>query len=146
MKLWNVVLFIFKYFLGNFSICNLELLLFDVKNWLILNIVIVYYGFFLYNVVLFWWLVFGCVILIFCNVVVKFVIMNMYFEIYFILCKERLDFVLKKIELNFVRERECVCLKYVMLLYVILIKMILIMKLINNNIFILIIKNSLILK
>lgn len=123
MKLWNVVLFIFKYFLGNFSICNLELLLFDVKNWLILNIVIVYYGFFLYNVVLFWWLVFGCVILIFCNVVVKFVIMNIYFEIYFILCKERLDFVLKKIELNFVRERECVCLKYVMLLYVILIKM-----------------------
>lgn len=123
MKLWNVVLFIFKYFLGNFSICNLELLLFDVKNWLILNIVIVYYGFFLYKVVLFWWLVFGCVILIFCNVVVKFVIMNMYFEIYFILCKERLDFVLKKIELNFVRERECVCLKYVMLLYVILIKM-----------------------
>lgn len=109
MKLWNVVLFIFKYFLGNFSICNLELLLFDVKNWLILNIVIVYYGFFLYNVVLFWWLVFGCVILIFCNVVVKFVIMNIYFEIYFILCKERLDFVLKKIELNFVRERESVC-------------------------------------
>lgn len=123
MKLWNVVLFIFKYFLGNFSICNLELLLFDIKNWLILNIVIVYYGFFLYNVVLFWWLVFGCVILIFCNVVFKFVIMNIYFEIYFILCKERLDFVLKKIELNFVRERECVCLKYVMLLYVILIKM-----------------------
>lgn len=82
-----------------------------------------YYGFFLYNVVLFWWLVFGCVIIIFCNVVFKFVIMNKYFEIYFILCKERLDFVLKKIELNFVRERECVCLKYVMLLYVILIKM-----------------------
>lgn len=35
--------------------------------------------------------------------------MNKYFEIYFILCKERLDFVLKKIELNFVRERESVC-------------------------------------
>lgn len=146
MKLWNVALPIFKYFPGNSSTCNSESLSFDIKNWPILNIVIAYYGSLLYNVVLFWRLVSGCAILIFCNAVFKLVIMNKHFEIHLTLRKERSDLASKKTEVNFVRERECVCSKHVMSLYVTLIKTQLIMKLINNNTLISTIKNSLILK
>lgn len=104
MKLWNVALPIFKYFPGNSSTCNSESLSFDIKNWPILNIVIAYYGSLPYKVVLFWRLVSGCAILIFCNAVFKLVIMNKHFEIHLTLRKERSDLASKKTE----RERVCV--------------------------------------
>lgn len=133
MKFWNVALPIFKYFPGNSSTCNSESLSFDIKNWPILNIVIAYYGS-LYNVALFW------------RYRKKKKKKNKHFEIHLTLRKERSDLASKKTELNFVRERECVCSKHVMSLYVTLIKTQLIMKLINNNTLISTIKNSLILK